>query len=323
MKKDLFAEKVEKAIFNWYYGGEETEAEPVFNEIAFGLQNGMRVIVPIEKQNEFTPDDKKTDREANPVCISTDEIQADSHILTIKEAGGYCIPVFTSENEFIKGKFSFFTEKVLKNLLYEAKMQETCLGVIINPYGKRLVLLKEMIELALNYKAESHLSIIRGSVVDMHVGAIVNAANKTLLGGGGVDGAIHRAAGIGLLNECRKLNGCKTGEAKITGAYNLKNADFIIHTVGPVYHGTESDAELLADCYRNSLDIALRNDCSSIAFPCISTGVYGYPIREAAAISAKTALTWMNAHPDKVMNVYFCCFKNSEYDAYMEIFKQL
>lgn len=322
MQKDLFAEKVEKAIFNWYYGGEEAEAEPVFNEIALGLQNGMQVIVPVEKQNEFSTDDKKADRETNPVCINTDEIQADSYIQTLKEAEGYYIPVFTSENEFSRGKFSFSAEKALKNVLTETKSQETCLGVIINTYGKRLVLLEEMIELALNYKAESHLSIIRGSVVDMHVGAIVNAANKTLLGGGGVDGAIHRAAGIGLLNECRKLNGCKTGEAKITGAYNLKNADFIIHTVGPVYHGTESDAELLTDCYRNSLDIALRNDCTSIAFPCISTGVYGYPIREAAAISAKTVLSWMNIHSDKVMNVYFCCFKNSEYDAYMEILKQ-
>ena len=165
----------------------------------------------------------------------------------------------------------------------------------------------------------SEINIVQGSVVDMHVDAIVNAANSSLLGGGGVDGAIHRAAGSGLLEECRKLNGCKCGEAKITGAYNIINAKYIIHTVGPVYSGKEQDARLLSACYRNSLDLALVSGCSSIAFPGISTGVYGYPIAEAAQVSLQTVRDWIDVHPDVAMNVYFCCFRDKEAEAYMNL----
>ena len=165
----------------------------------------------------------------------------------------------------------------------------------------------------------SKINIVRGSVVDMHVDAIVNAANSSLLGGGGVDGAIHRAAGPKLLEECRKLNGCKCGEAKITGAYNINNARHIIHTVGPIYSSSKQDAELLSACYKNSLDLALVGGCSSIAFPGISTGVYGYPITEAAEVSLNTVIRWFDEHPDAVMDVYFCCFRDIEFDAYVKL----
>ncbi len=163
------------------------------------------------------------------------------------------------------------------------------------------------------------IKLIKGSVVEMEVDAIVNAANTTLLGGGGVDGAIHRAAGSELLKECRTLNGCQTGEAKITGAYNIKNAKYIIHTVGPVYGGRESDAVFLANCYRNSLDLALKNGCQSIAFPGISTGVYGYPLSEAAEISLKTVQQWLEEHVDAKMTVYFCCFRDEELEVYQSL----
>lgn len=169
------------------------------------------------------------------------------------------------------------------------------------------------------HKPKSHISLVRSSVVDMHVDAIVNAANNSLLGGGGVDGAIHRAAGPKLLEECRALHGCKTGEAKITGAYNIKYAKHIIHTVGPIYSGKKSDAEFLSDCYRNSLDLALKNGCTSIAFPGISTGVYGYPLNEAAHVALTTVVQWLDAHPDVEMNVFFCCFKDSEMAVYEEV----
>lgn len=165
---------------------------------------------------------------------------------------------------------------------------------------------------------KSQIIFVRGSVVTQQADAIVNAANQTLLGGGGVDGAIHMAAGSELLRECKALNGCKTGQAKITKAYNIRNASYIIHTVGPVYRGVAEDAYLLAACYRNSLDLALAYRCRSIAFPCISTGAYGYPIEKAAKVSLLAAEQWLDAHPDIVMKIYFCCFNDREMVAYQK-----
>lgn len=166
------------------------------------------------------------------------------------------------------------------------------------------------------------LNIFYGDITTLNVDAIVNAANNTLLGGGGVDGAIHKAAGEELLKECMTLNGCKTGEAKITKGYKLK-AKFVIHTVGPIYHGFTNDALKLANCYENSLKLSILNNIHTIAFPAISTGIYGYPLKEATLIAIKTVKAFLENNPNYDIKVIFCCFDKITYNIYLEIAKSL
>jgi O-acetyl-ADP-ribose deacetylase len=163
----------------------------------------------------------------------------------------------------------------------------------------------------------SKIDIVRGDITKLEVDAVVNAANTTLLGGGGVDGAIHRAAGPELLAECRTLGGCKAGEAKITRGYRLP-ARFVIHTVGPIWRGGEhGEPGTLANCYRNSLQVAVEDEIKTVAFPAISCGAYGYPLQEAAQIALKTVREFL-ATTDQVDKVIFVVWDEHVYEAYRE-----
>ena len=161
---------------------------------------------------------------------------------------------------------------------------------------------------------QDKIEALQGDITRLDVDVIVNAANTKLLGGGGVDGAIHRAAGPQLLEECRGIGGCPTGEARITRGYNLP-ARHVIHTVGPVYSGKPRDKELLTSCYLNSLNLAVENNLTTIAFPAISCGVYGYPIEDACKIAVETTCAFLKDHPS-LQKVIFVLFSDKDYAVY-------
>lgn len=167
------------------------------------------------------------------------------------------------------------------------------------------------------------IHVIKGDITKVtDVDAIVNAANSSLLGGGGVDGAIHRAAGPGLLEECRTLHGCPAGEAKVTGGYRLPGR-YVIHTVGPVWRGGgKKEAEILSACYRNCLKAAVKKRAASIAFPAISTGIYGYPKKQAAAIAVRTVEEFLEENPGRIEKVVFVLFDDESLQIYKDLMKK-
>lgn len=231
---------------------------------------------------------------------------------------------FTSQEEVEKGEDTALLTNSIGALLEGTLQVSSVEGLVINPWGKSFFLSKDIIAMLLkriDSLPKGQIFIDKGDITSYDCDAIVNAANNTLLGGGGVDGAIHKAAGPELLEECKTLNGCETGQAKMTKGYNLK-AKHVIHTVGPVYSGKEEDGKLLADCYWNCLELARENNIESIAFPAISTGVYGYPVKEATQIAVSTVLQWCEKNSDYAMSIIFSCFNDETYAEYEKIFEQ-
>ena len=312
--------ELERAIYNWYLGGEDAVPDPIFTVIAMGMEVGMDMLIPIETPDILTqmlgnPEDVKVGDTFTP----NEDVGISFRHLTVDESGKYYIPLFTSQEEVNKGAPTSIINQPIGDLFKALDNWPDCEGYIINPWDQKVFIDSNTINMLYTYPKIAQIAFVKGSVLDLHVSAIVNAANSSLLGGGGVDGAIHRAAGPELLKECRTLNGCNTGEAKATKAYNITWADSIIHTVGPVYSGSRDDAKLIADCYINSLDVAFDEGCSSIAFPCISTGVYGYPLDEAANVALRAIANWLSDHDGILMNVYICCFREEEWQAYMNL----
>lgn len=317
---DKYGKELERALYNWYYGGRDASPMPVFNVLAEGIENDMQVFVPIEIPMEFYEMmGNNEDVKVGDILLIQKDIRIGFKHMPSQKEGYYYIPIFTNEEAGRRFENSSIINQSLNDLINALKNTDKCLGYMINPGNMQLALNDDTISMIFNHRRESQIVPVKGSVVDMHVDAIVNAAKNSLLGGGGVDGAIHKAAGKELLKECISLRGCNTGDAKITKAYNIKHADYIIHTVGPRYRGMEEDAKLLGSCYKRCLDIALENGCSDIAFPCISTGAYGYPVHKAASVALSTIAKWMDTHEDIVMNVYICCFLDTEMQAYRDI----
>lgn len=312
MSQINYTKEVERAIANWNFAGEGAQVAPIFNILKMGLDEAMEFVVPVH-----------TPQSSEELMVSIEKVRFKEMDSTDpKFRGQYFIPLFTTQEEVDKGEESTVVRCAFGDMIRVLEHRPNCAGFVINPWGNRLVLGRHTLKAITMHKPKSHISFVKGSVLYMHAGAIVNAANESLLGGGGVDGAIHKAAGPMLLEACKALGGCKTGAAKVTGAYNLRTADYIIHAVGPKYTGDENDETLLASSYYNAMELAWRNECASVAFPGISTGGYGFPLEEAAKISVLSVVRWFELHPDAVLNVYFCCFREEEMEEYQKLMQK-
>lgn len=279
----------------------------LLHAISVMLQEGANVLIPIA-QGENVPEGQ--------ILLQTQTT----------DSGLEYVTAFSSKEAYEQGTPCPTLERPLINYFEAILQMPGIAGIIFNPtsdapFNVQSKMIKELLSDAKKNAQKNAVSVWRGDITTLDCDAIVNAANKTLLGGGGVDGAIHRAAGNELVHECAALHGCATGEAKITFGYNLA-ASYVIHTVGPIYNenGDLPAQRLeLANCYQNSLDLACRYHLHSIAFPAISTGAYGYPIEEAARIALLTCTQWLNAHPDYGMNIILTCFNSATLKAYQSI----
>lgn len=318
--------EIEVSIENFHKDDGYDSFIDVLESVRVAMGNDGKILVPVEVNL------------GTPMPIDVENVKV-GDVVELKEdlsfkirgvelaGGGSTIVAFTSKEEMEKGDptsiiemyFDQFLESILKNPATE--------GLLLNPWGKSFMLekahIKEIFKVHVDIlsKRENIFCFVKQDITQADTMCIVNAANNSLLGGGGVDGAIHRAAGPQLLKECITLHGCETGEAKITAGYNLK-AKHVIHTVGPVYSGSEEDARLLRNCYWNSLEMARANDIHSIAFPAISTGVYGYPLEEATEVALKAMSDWLKVNPYYGMAIMVACFDDHTVDVYNDCWEK-
>ena len=290
-------EFIEKAIEDLMMGHTGEKVLEVLESIRISMKGGGQLLVPV--------DDEKQNMRILQLTNGKDGAVA-----------------FTSEEEIAKGEATANIAEEVEHLLQMVMQREELEGLLINPWGNSFFLdkgmLAKILEAGQNSLFQSHIYLERGDITEIECACIVNAANETLLGGGGVDGAIHKAAGPKLLETCKTLDGCRVGEAKITRGYELK-APYVIHTVGPRYEGTEENVRLLSSCYWSALMLAKNNNLHTIAFPAISTGAYGYPPEEAAIIAMNTVCHWLEENKDYGMIVIFSCFDDDTYEIYQKL----
>lgn len=321
--------RIEAAIEEFSQLDGEAEIDDVIKvleTVRHAINDKVEVIVPVEletEQAEIVAERTMTADENTPA-----EGTVNTAFRTVSVENGHtAFVIFTSYEEVNAGAPTSTITLELEKFLEQALMDQAVTEVVINPWSNYFVIPKQFIDMLFhaNLPAKNNQNQVyfeTGDITTYEIDAIVNAANESLLGGGGVDGAIHRAAGPELLKECRTLNGCKTGQAKITKGYKLK-ASHVIHTVGPVYSGKEKDAVLLRRCYWNSLELARENHLHSIAFPAISTGVYGYPLEEATKIALQTVRDWVLVHPHYGMDLVFVGFNAHTTEVYERLWDAL
>ena len=302
---------LERAIYNVAADKNGSNPVPMLNALRRLINSDGDLFVPVDMSEDY-------------MKVITGSVTGPKPRLTFKHielnaAGEYLLPVYTSsESERGLSMINQAAAALFKGSANWPKF----IGFVLNPDRERIVIDKNMISIVNSHRITSSISVVNRGVLDVRAQALVNAANSSLLGGGGVDGAIHNAAGPGLLEECRKLKGCPTGMAKMTRAYNIRWADKIIHTVGPVYNGIPEDEKALASCYSASLELAREAEITSIAFPCISTGVYGYPLDKAAFTALNSVSKWLSENRGYHIDVFFCCYRQEEYDSYMKLIKK-
>lgn len=318
---------IEDAIRDFKAAPEEEIGEKgiaVLEAIRFAVTQGDRFVVPVELDQEAIDMVNASAIQVGDTLQPADDLHLKIRTLRLND-DSLAFAGFTSHEELNEGEATSSITQSIDEFLQKVLMNPEIEGVMLNPWNLSFFVSKEQIQMifAGNLPAdrENHIFIDTADITTLDIPCIVNAANNSLLGGGGVDGAIHRAAGPKLLAECRTLHGCETGEAKITKGYNLKAAH-IIHTVGPRYSGSELDAKLLRNCYWNCLELAKANDIHAIAFPAISTGVYGYPLAEATEIALRTVSDWLKITPNYGMAIMFACFSEDTTELYRKIWAE-
>ncbi len=308
---------IKEAIGRYYAESSEETLTAVLESIRIRMHEDGHFMIPVIPPEQMLDMIDPETVKVGDTVRSEEALRFKLHHLQTKDGRNWLV-AFTGREEFEKGEsasiISFFIDQFLKSC---RNMAED--GVIINPWDKPFLLTKELIELIFAAdKPQNHIYFEMGDITKLKVDAIVNAANRSLLGGGGVDGAIHRAAGPGLKEECRKLGGCETGEAKITGGWLLP-AKYVIHTVGPIYRTGDPRCEkLLYACYRNSLEVAKAHDLHTVAFPAISTGAYDYPKQEAAVTALRAVSDWLSMNPDYGMAVIMVCMDQETRNCYQK-----
>lgn len=343
---DKYATALERALYNWYYGENGADPEPVFNAMSQGAEKGMQCLIPIETPQELLQQLLEAESLEDGASFTiNEELPISFQHLVVDEEGHYLIPIFTSSEQLnIGGEGSAAINQSFGELLDSLDQWPDCLGYVVNPFTNKIMVDRNIRDKVRNFQPKSHVAFVQGSVLDLHVDAVVNSAHKTLLGGvevdevllaeaegimdeamlcgGGLNGAIHAAAGQALFDECKTLGGCMPGDAKITKAYGIEYDDYIIHTVGPFFQNNEEEEEVLASCYTKALDLAAEHGCTSIAFPSISAGANGFPMGKVAPVAVISVVEWFEAHPDVVMNVYLCANTPNEFKAYLRMIKQ-